>query len=237
MEKQKTIVTMFDEIASTYDVANRVLSFGIDTRWRKKGCENALKLAGRNHLGLIVDVATGTGDMMTYWGRAAKELHVAVDRYVGIDPSEGMLAVARKKFPALEFVTASAADLPLADGSADMVSISYGIRNVVERRKAIGEFYRILAPGGALVILEFTKKHRTGLFGRVVDFYLDEVLPLIGGLISRNFRAYRYLPDSIDGFVTTESLSSELADAGFDVVSAESFSFEISTLIIAQKPA
>ncbi len=237
MEKQKTIVSMFDEIAPTYDIANRALSFGVDTHWRKKGCELALQLLETKHLTKIVDVATGTGDMMTYWRKAAKMLHRQVDAYLGIDPSEGMLYVAKQKFPDIEFLLASADALPLEDASADIISISYGIRNVVARQKAIEEFYRVLKPGGALVILEFTKIHRTGLMGRIVDFYLEEVLPLIGGLISRNFRAYRYLPDSIEGFLTCESLSAELQNGGFDVKEAQSFSFNISTLIIAQKPA
>lgn len=235
MNKQQNIISMFDDIAKTYDVANRVLSMGVDTYWRKKGCEKALSLWGNKEASLIVDVATGTGDMMTYWEKAAKKLSVNVIRYVGIDPSSGMLDVAKEKFPQIEFIIAGAEALPLEDGVASMVSISYGIRNVVERQKAIEEFYRVLAPSGVLVILEFTKTKRSGFFGAITTFYLEKILPFLGGMISNNQAAYQYLPDSIEEFVTQEGLCQELKDAGFSIKHAEGFSFDISTLIIAQK--
>jgi len=96
-QKQQKIVEMFDDIADTYDLANRVLSMGIDIQWRKKGCDKAFEILNKKTLGQVTDVATGTGDLLIYWREQAQKNGVAIDRYVGVDPSVGMLEVARKK--------------------------------------------------------------------------------------------------------------------------------------------
>ena len=194
-EKQDKIVSMFDDIAETYDTANRVLSMGIDIQWRKKGCDKAFEILNTNHLEQITDVATGTGDLLIYWREQAEKAGVSIDKYVGIDPSVGMLDVARKKVDFAEFIVGKAQELSIDDESTDVISISYGIRNVVDRVEALQEFYRALKPGGIVMILEFTKQDRSGLLDRVVDFGMKKVLPRIGGLISRNYEAYQYLPD------------------------------------------
>ena len=234
-EKQEKIVGMFDEIASTYDLANRVLSFGIDIQWRKKGCDKAFEILNKKELGQITDVATGTGDLLRYWREQADKASVKIDRYVGIDPSVGMLDVARKKIDFAEFIEGKAQKLPIEDESSDVISISYGIRNVVDRVEALQEFYRTLKPGGIVVILEFTKQERSGPFDKVVDFGMKKVLPKVGGLISKNYEAYQYLPDSIEEFLTTEMLQKELEEAGFEMKYTKSFSMGISTLLVAQK--
>ncbi|KIM09107.1 MAG: ubiquinone biosynthesis methyltransferase UbiE [Sulfurovum sp. PC08-66] len=233
--KQYTIVEMFNQIAPTYDRANRVLSFGVDTVWRKKACNKSFALLGEKKVNLIVDVACGTGDMMEYWRRQAKAKGIEVGRIVGIDPSEGMVNVGRQKFPHFDFEIAYATQLPLADASADIVSISYGIRNVLARQEAFGEFNRVLKMGGLVVILEFTRQARPSIMGRVTSFYLNRVLPKIGGFISRNKAAYEYLPNSIEGFVTTETMRDELIAAGFEPLYIRSFSMNISTLFIVKK--
>ena len=235
-EKQEKIVSMFDEIASTYDVTNRILSMGIDKSWRKKACDKTLELLDRNEDLTVLDVACGTGDMLQWWKERAGRKGAKIGRFIGVDPSEGMLEVAKKKVDYAEFVTAKAQEMPIEDGTADILSISYGIRNVVDRQEAIDEFYRVLKPGGMVVILEFTKREERGLKGKVVDFYMHNVLPTLGGLVSRNYAAYRYLPDSIEGFLTTEMLQNELKTAGFEVRHTQPFSMGISTLLIAEKP-
>ncbi len=96
-DKQEKIVNMFDDIASTYDLANRVLSMGIDIQWRKKGCDKAFEILGKKRLGQVTDVATGTGDLLIYWKEQAEKNNVTIDNYIGIDPSVGMLDVARKQ--------------------------------------------------------------------------------------------------------------------------------------------
>ena len=234
-EKQDKIVGMFDDIASTYDKANRVLSMGIDIQWRKKGCDKAFEILGKKELGQVTDVATGTGDLLIYWKEQAAKNGVTIDKYVGVDPSVGMLDVARGKVDFAEFIEGKAQALPIEDESSDVISISYGIRNVVDRVEALQEFNRALKPGGLVVILEFTKQERQGIIDKIVDFGMKNVLPRVGGFISKNYEAYKYLPDSIEEFLTTDMLSKELEEAGFEMKYTKSFSMGISTLLVAQK--
>ena len=234
-EKQEKIVNMFDNIASTYDLTNRVLSMGIDIKWRRTACDKAYDILDNKNLTQITDVACGTGDLLLFWKEYAEKKGVNVQNYVGVDPSVGMLEVARKKIDFAEFKEGKAQELPVADASTELISISYGIRNVVDRVEALQEFYRALKPNGIVVILEFTKQERQGIFDKVVDFGMKKVLPRVGGLISKNYEAYKYLPDSIEGFLTTEMLSKELEEAGFKMKYTKSFTMGISTLLIAQK--
>lgn len=235
MDKQEKIVSMFDEIAPTYDRANRVMSMGVDKSWRKKGCDKAFGFYDKSRLDLIVDVACGTGDMMDYWRQRAAAKGISVEKILGVDPSEGMVGVGREKFPEFDFTISKATEIPLEADSADMLSISYGIRNVVEREAALREFNRVLKPGGMVVILEFMKNEQPSLLGKVRDTYMTKILPKIGGYISKNKEAYEYLPNSIEGFLTVEGMRSELEAAGFEPLFIQSFSMDISTLMIAKK--
>lgn len=235
MDKQKKIVSMFDDIAKSYDVANRVLSFGSDIGWRKKACRKAFDIYNQRKIEKIVDVACGTGDMLGFWEKMAQKSNIDVEKFIGIDPSSGMLDVAKEKFPHFTYMQAYAQELPLKDNSTEFVSITYGIRNVVERLEAISEFYRVLKPGGMLVILEFTKREKRNILDKVVEAYMKKVLPAIGGAVSGNKEAYEYLPNSIDGFLTTEQLIKELEEEGFAMEYVQPFSFGISTLFIARK--
>jgi len=234
-QKQEKIVGMFDEIASTYDLANRVLSFGIDKQWRRKGCDKAYSLLGKESLTQITDVACGTGDLLLYWRERAQKHGIEVEKYAGFDPSVEMLKVAREKVDFADFLEGKAQELPVEDEGTDIISISYGIRNVVDRAEALQEFYRALKPGGMVVILEFTKQEKSGITAKIVDLYMKNILPAIGGLVSKNYAAYRYLPDSIEEFLTTEMLEDELRSAGFEMKYTKSFSMGISTLLVAQK--
>jgi demethylmenaquinone methyltransferase/2-methoxy-6-polyprenyl-1,4-benzoquinol methylase len=234
-EKQEKIVNMFDDIASTYDLANRVLSMGIDKQWRRKGCDKAYEILKSKDITQITDVACGTGDLLIYWEEYAKKHNINVKKFIGVDPSVGMLEVARKKVDFAEFLEGKAQELPIKDEATEIISISYGIRNVVDRVEALEEFYRALKPNGIVVILEFTKQDKSGVVAKVVDFGMKKVLPRIGGFISKNYEAYRYLPDSIEEFLTTEMLSKELESVGFKMRYTKSFSMGISTLLIAQK--
>ncbi|AGR76751.1 bifunctional demethylmenaquinone methyltransferase/2-methoxy-6-polyprenyl-1,4-benzoquinol methylase UbiE [Aliarcobacter butzleri] len=235
MEKQEKIVSMFNNIAGTYDIANRVLSMGIDKSWRNKACNKTFELYGKKDIEKIVDVACGTGDMILFWQQVAKENGINLKNIIGIDPSVGMMEVGKKKLPDVEFIEAYATQMPLIDKSADIISISYGIRNVVQRQEAFDEFARVLKKDGLVVINEFTKNKKENLLDHLTDFYLNKVLPVLGGLISKNKEAYRYLPDSIDEFLTTENLCKELKQSGLEPVYVKAFSMNISTLIIAKK--
>jgi demethylmenaquinone methyltransferase/2-methoxy-6-polyprenyl-1,4-benzoquinol methylase len=232
--RQQKIVAMFDDISPTYDRANRVLSMGIDVKWRRQACDEIYRRYKRD-IGLIVDVACGTGDMMECWKCRADKAGRSVGRIAGVDPSRGMIGVGREKFSAFEFVVSDAANLPFDDNSADILSISYGIRNVVDREAALAEFARVIIPGGYIVILEFMKDEGKGVLCGAKNFYLNRVLPRLGGFISKNREAYEYLPNSIEGFLTSDMLQQELAESGFETEFVKSFSMNISTLLIARK--
>ena len=235
MQKQEKIVSMFDNIAPTYDTANRVMSMGVDKSWRRKACDLAYEFGAKDSIDKIVDVACGTGDMMDFWRSRAEVAGIAVGEIVGVDPSVGMVDVAREKFPKFNYHIAKATEIPLEDESADILSITYGIRNVVEREAALKEFNRVLKKEGLVVILEFMKNENPSFLGKIRDFYMNRVLPKVGGFISKNLEAYEYLPNSIEDFSTVDNMKKELEEAGFEMLYSKSFSMDISTLLIARK--
>lgn len=234
MSKQQEIITMFNDIAGSYDLTNRVMSCGIDMTWRKIACKQAFKLLKNQGLE-IADIACGTGDMISHWQKNAQKEGVEIQSIIGLDPSEGMLSVARKKMPEINFIQCEATELPLESESKDILSIAYGIRNVVERKKALNEFARVLKKDGILVILEFTKCENPSLIEQLIGFYTKKILPFVGGIISRNYRAYRYLPDSIEEFLTTDKLNTELSEVGFKPLYTKAFSAGVCTLFLAKK--
>ena len=233
MQNQDKIINMFNEIAPTYDKANKILSFGIDASWRSSACDLVLKNF-KSTLN-IADVACGTGDMIKAWKSSAKKANLTIEKITGIDPSKEMLKVAKEKLPECEFIEAKADEMSLNSNTQDIVSISYGIRNVVARTQALREFNRVLKVGGYLVVLEFTKRDKNGLIAKIRDFYLHNILPIIGGLISKNKEAYEYLPKSIEGFLDSNEFCRELQDNGFKIVIVKGFSMDISTMFIAKK--
>lgn len=231
---QKKIIDMFDEIAPTYDKANRAISFGIDQSWRKKACEIALNITKSQNL-KIADVACGTGDLMGVWDKTCQNLNRKITKLVGVDPSKEMLKIAKEKFPNFDFLNESATDISLISDDFDIISISYGIRNVVQREKALKEFNRILKQNAILVVLEFTKRKNGGFISFCRDFYIQKIMPKIGAFISKNRQAYEYLPNSIVNFLDKDTFCEELKNNGFEIVVCKSFSFEVSTLFIAKK--
>jgi len=234
-EKQTKIVSMFDDIAPTYDTANRVMSMGVDKSWRRKACDLSYEFYAKDSLDKIVDIACGTGDMMDFWRSRAEVNGIAIGEIVGVDPSVGMVDVAKKKYPKFNYHISKATQIPLEDASADILSITYGIRNVVERAEALIEFNRVLKKDGLVVILEFMKNENPSALGKIRDFYMNKILPKVGGAISKNLEAYEYLPNSIEDFSTVENMQNELENAGFEMLYTKSFSMDISTLLIARK--
>lgn len=231
--KQREIVAMFDEIAHNYDLANRILSFGIDTRWRKEACEKAIKLCDKQTLD-ILDIACGTGDMIAQWLKSSQGKEIS--RIVGIDPSAEMLKIARQKLPqSVILQNGEAKDLRIEAQTVDILSIAYGLRNVVEVDLALSEFHRVLRTNGILVILEFSKKDNENIFDKIARFYTKRILPYIGGFISRNYKAYKYLPDSVDDFLSLEQIASKLRALGFEMKFSKRYFGNVCSLIIAQK--
>ncbi len=234
-QKQEKIVSMFDDIAPTYDTANRVMSMGVDKSWRRKACDLAYEFYGKKSVDRIVDVACGTGDMMDFWRSRAEKSNIDISEIVGVDPSVGMVDVAREKYPKFNYHISKATEIPLEDSSSDFLSITYGIRNVVEREEALKEFNRVLKKDGLVIILEFMKNENPSLLGKIRDFYMNRILPKVGGFISKNLEAYEYLPNSIGDFATVSQMQNELESAGFEILYTKSFSMDISTLLIARK--
>lgn len=231
--KQENIVSMFDNIAKNYDIANRILSLGVDTRWRKEACLKAIKLLqNKPESNLqIVDVACGTGDMILNWLKYDINANIT-----GIDPSTNMLKIAKEKLPKeISLIKGEAKRLEILDESIDLLSIAYGLRNVVELDSALDEFTRVLKNGGVLVILEFTKKDKQNIFDIIASFYTRKILPLLGGLISKNYKAYKYLPNSVSDFLTLEELEDRLKTLGFNISFKKRYIANLCSLIIAQK--
>ena len=235
-DKQQQIISMFDDIASSYDLTNRIMSCGIDIAWRKRACNLALKnLPQANLQSLkILDVACGTGDMITHWQKNTKNSKANLQKIIGADPSSGMLEVAKKKLPDIEFTQCEATKLPFLEGEFDILSIAYGIRNVVERKKALSEFARVLKKNGSLVILEFTKCENPGILERFMGFYTKNILPFVGGIVSKNYQAYKYLPNSIEEFLTAKKLNLEIQESGFEPLYTKPFLANVCTLFVAK---
>lgn len=202
---------MFNKIAGRYDVINRILSFGLDIIWRRR----VVKMAKKESPERILDLATGTGDLLIALTKELSSAHV-----IGLDPSEGMLAFAKQKIEKqhlehrAELVKGDALALPFTDNDFDLVTMAFGIRNVPDVSKALSEIYRVLKPNGRVMILEFSlPKNR---FIRAVNlFYLRSVIPVVGGLLSRNMRAYKYLNKTIEQFPYGELFIKLLESAGF----------------------
>ena len=233
--KQQDIIKMFNEIAKTYDIANRVLSMGIDKTWRRAACNLSFKLYGKEKLDKIVDVACGTDDLMIDWDNIGKQNGIEINDIIGIDPSVGMMEVGKTKIPNRTFIEAGAEKLPLEDESVDFISISYGIRNVVQREEGLKEFARVLKKGGLAVILEFTRNDKDNFTSNLTKFYMNNIMPTIGGLVSGSKEAYTYLPESIEAFITSYQMVEELKAGGLEPIFVKGYSLDMSTTFIARK--
>ncbi|HTP67256.1 MAG TPA: bifunctional demethylmenaquinone methyltransferase/2-methoxy-6-polyprenyl-1,4-benzoquinol methylase UbiE [Geobacteraceae bacterium] len=210
-EKGERIQEMFGNIAPRYDFLNRVLSCGIDRRWRRF----AVKQIACRENGTVLDVATGTGDVAL---EIAAQTQASV-QIVGVDFCREMVELGIEKVNASPFAgritleVAPCEDLPFPDSSFNAVTIAFGIRNVVDRLQGLREMRRILKPGGRAVILEFSTP-RSKIFKAIYHFYFLKVLPFIGGLFSE-FSAYKYLPDSVLEFPSRDEFKALMVEAGF----------------------
>ena len=222
-DKAERVRRMFAAIARSYDLNNRLHSFGRDQAWRRY----AVRAAGVRPGDAVLDVACGTGDLTLLLARTG------AGRVVGLDFTPEMLDLARVKStrldpsPAPEFIHGDAQNLPFDDASFDAVSIAFGIRNVQQPERAVSEFARVLRPGGRLVILEFGRPPFAPVRW-LNDFYCSWVMPRTATLISRDRSgAYRYLPRSIGSFMPREAMLGLLARSGFKDVSSRSLTFGV----------
>lgn len=194
----------FSSIASRYVLTNHCLSLGIDVLWRRK----VGKLVARESPGIVLDVATGSGDL----ARTVQKF-VPSARVIGSDFCSPMLAEARKRGLS-DLLVADGMDLPFPDDSIDALTIGYGLRNMADWDAALNEFSRVLSPGGRLVILDFSLPSAPVL-REPYRFYLHRILPRIAGLLTGNREAYAYLGDSIERFPSGKAMLDRLAAAGF----------------------
>lgn len=211
---------MFGRIAARYDLLNRVLSLGVDQRWRRRLLEQSGDLRGRP----VVDLCCGTGDVSLLLARAGA-------RVVGIDFTPQMLARAEHKRrraaqPGL-FASGDALALPVADRCAEVCTVAFGIRNVADRQRCLREMRRVLAPGGRGLVLEFSLPPGR-LFGWIYRTYFTRVLPWIGRLVSRDADAYSYLPRTVLSWPAPHELQREMEQAGFVDCSFTRLSFGIA---------
>jgi demethylmenaquinone methyltransferase/2-methoxy-6-polyprenyl-1,4-benzoquinol methylase len=188
---------MFDRIARRYDVVNTVLSGGTDAGWRRR----AARETGLRSGGAALDVACGSGKLTAELARLA----APNGRVLGLDFSPQMLEVARREHPGIEFLEGDALNLPFDDVSFDASTIAFGLRNLADPIRGLREMVRVIKPGGRAVVLEFVQPPR-GLVGGAYRMYLRTLLPSIGGLLSGDSSAYRYLSDTIDSYRTPDEL-------------------------------
>lgn len=214
-KKPAEVAAMFDEVAPTYDLTNALLSFGQDRFWRRVVRKQVAPKSGQK----ILDLAAGTG------ASSAAFLAPGVKVVAG-DFSEGMLAVGRKRHPEIDFVFADATALPFAANAFDAVTISFGLRNVVDVNKALSEMYRVTKPGGKIVVCEFSKVTNPVCRG-FYNFYLNKILPLFSRLASKTPEAYSYLSESILAWPNQELLKEKIQSAGYNKVEYKNLTFGI----------
>ena len=230
LSKKQQVTAMFDTISKEYDGLNRVITFGIDRSWRKK----VVKLVASTHPKTILDIATGTGDLAIALSKTKAE------RIVGLDLSEGMLSVGRKKInrkelgQQIEMVTGDSENLSYENNSFDAVTVAFGIRNFDNLEKGLKEILRVLKPSGIFVILETSVPTKTP-FKQGYNLYTKHLLPLIGKIFSRDKSAYSYLSESAKNFPYGEALNNILTEIGFINATALPQTFGSATIYIASK--
>jgi demethylmenaquinone methyltransferase/2-methoxy-6-polyprenyl-1,4-benzoquinol methylase len=232
MPEKNHIRSMFDSIAGDYDSLNHILSLGIDRIWRRKAVSEVMKAAPMR----ILDAACGTGDLAV--ALAAKAPDGA--KVTGVDISKGMLAKVGEKAARggvifkIRTEVADAENLPYADGSYDAVTCAFGIRNFEHRDRGLAEFLRVLRPGGKAVILELSVPQKPGL-RRLYNLYFSRILPWIGGKVSGEENAYKYLAASVNAFPSPERFCTEMTVAGFRGVTFRTFSSGLCRMYVGVK--
>ena len=227
MEEKKTKVKrIFDSIAVRYDLLNHLLSFGFDYYWRKK----ALKLTGLNSESILLDVACGTGDV------AITARKMGIENIFGADYSYNMLTLFNKKSNWIKGrnIQMVAENFPLKDECITNITVAFGVRNFYDIQKAFNSFYKVLKNGGKVTIIEFRMPANV-IFKFLYKFYFKKILPLIGGLISGEKEAYKYLPASVEEFDEKIKLPELLGNSGFEKIEVHNLTFGITQVVIATK--
>ena len=228
--KKEQVAQMFDTISGNYDGLNRVISFGIDIKWRKI----VLKLVSDKNPKTALDIATGTGDL------AILMTNTSAEKIIGLDISAGMLEVGRNKIKSknlsdkIEMILADSENMPFEDNTFDAITVAFGVRNFENLEKGLAEILRVLKPNGIFVILETSVPDKTP-FKQGYTFYSKNILPLIGKLFSKDDSAYQYLSESASVFPYGEVLNNILRKIGFIEVESMPQTFGVATIYSASK--
>lgn len=228
--KKEQVTKMFDTISSDYDGLNRVISFGIDIKWRKK----VVKIVKENNPDSILDIATGTGDL------AINLAQTNATKIVGLDISSGMLDIGKEKIKRknldakIEMVLGDSENMPFDDNSFDAITVAFGVRNFETLENGLKEILRVLKPGGSFVILETSMPDKTP-YKQGYNFYTKNILPLIGRTFSKDKTAYKYLCESASVFPYGEALNNILRKTGFINVKDLPQTFGVATIYVSSK--
>ena len=231
LSKKQQVAGMFDDIAFRYDFMNRFLSAGIDVKWRRKAIEQLLDIRPRT----ILDVATGTADVAIMASAI-----LSPNKITGIDISDGMLAMGRKKIKKLgledriELLNGDSETINFEDNSFDAVTVAFGVRNFENLEKGLSEIKRVLKPGGRLVVLEFSKPKMSGTKA-VYNLYMKIVAPNMGKLFSKNRSAYEYLDLSIKKFPEGKNFTDILGNLGYRNTYSKPLSLGICSIYCGEK--
>ncbi|MFT4525121.1 MAG: demethylmenaquinone methyltransferase/2-methoxy-6-polyprenyl-1,4-benzoquinol methylase [Granulosicoccus sp.] len=229
--KKEQVTKMFDSIAPRYDLLNRVLSLGIDIIWRRIAIKKLRDLEPQS----VLDVATGTGDVIL-----EIERQLSPARMVGLDISAGMLELGTKKIRAKEFgqkvemIVGDSEDLPFKDNTFDAITVAFGVRNFENLNKGLTEMYRVLKPGGKLMVLEFSHPKKAPV-KQIYWAYFNHILPFFGKMVSKDSSAYTYLPESVKQFPDGELFIEELKTAGYQNMERRSLTFGIASIYLGSK--
>jgi len=228
--KKEQVTKMFDTISNEYDRLNRVISFGIDIKWRNR----VVKIVQDSDPINILDIATGTGDL------AINLTKTKAHKIVGFDISEGMLAVGRKKIEKLQLndtidmILGDSENIPFEDNSFDAITVAFGVRNFENLEKGLSEIYRVLKTNGTFVVLE-TSVPTKSPYKQGYHFYTSKILPAIGKLFSKDKSAYKYLSDSAAAFPYGETFNNILQKIGFIDIENRPQTFGVATIYVAKK--
>jgi demethylmenaquinone methyltransferase / 2-methoxy-6-polyprenyl-1,4-benzoquinol methylase len=228
--KKEQVEEMFNSIAPKYDFLNRFLSLGIDKIWRKKAISYLKPLQPK----IILDVATGTGDL------ALEAMKLKPDHIIGLDIAEQMLAFGRQKIDKrglshkIQMIQGDSENLPFEDNKFDAISVAFGVRNFQDLGKGLKEMNRVLKPGGRIVVLEFSKPSSFP-YKQVYHLYFSFILPFMGNLLSKSKNAYTYLPESVKYFPEGAAFAAFLKEAGFLNIMVKPLTFGTCSLYIADK--
>lgn len=230
--KSEQIKTMFDNIAPAYDFMNRAMTFGIDRCWRRKAVDMLAKTSPRE----ILDVATGTGDLAMLLARRIKESKVT-----GLDLSEGMIAVGRKKVgeagleERISLQCGDCLNMPFEENSFDAVTVAYGVRNFENLLQGYREMLRVLRPGGTINVIELSTP-TSPIVKPLYKFYTRYIIPTVGRIVSKDVRAYAYLPESIAAVPQRKSMTALMSEAGFVDTAYRTLTFGTCCIYTAKKP-